>query len=66
MAKLYSTGKGDLDWCADAVDDMRDVKSFNLGFGPMLGVNVQVSCVISGSPRPDVQDTKMSKRQIMR
>lgn len=44
MCKLYYDGKGDLDWCANTVEDI----STSLGVkrvppGPLVGVNVQVS-----------------------
>ena len=42
MAKLYLTGKGDLDWCADTIDGMRDGQVAETGHGPIVGVNVQV------------------------
>jgi len=42
MGKLYSTGKGDLDWCADTIVGMRDGQLGELSHGPMVGVNVQV------------------------
>jgi hypothetical protein len=42
MGKLYSTGKGDLDWCADTIDGMRDGQAGEVGHGPIVGVNVQV------------------------
>lgn len=42
MGKLYSTGKGDLDWCADTIDGMQDGQMAGIGHGPMVGVNVQV------------------------
>jgi DNA ligase-4 len=42
MGKLYSTGKGDLDWCADTIDDIQDGQMAGLGQGPIVGVNVQV------------------------
>lgn len=43
MGKLYYGGKGDLDWCADAVEEI----NMSLGLkrvppGPVVGVNVQV------------------------
>jgi DNA ligase-4 len=41
MAKLYSTGKGDLDWCADTVEAMRDGTIATINNGPVVGVNVQ-------------------------
>jgi DNA ligase-4 len=44
MAKLYSTGKGDLDWCAHAVECMQEgVTNLEIIRGPIVGVNVQVS-----------------------
>jgi hypothetical protein len=42
MGKLYSTGKGDLDWCADTIADLRDGEVAGIGHGPIVGVNVQV------------------------
>jgi DNA ligase-4 len=42
MGKLYSTGKGDMDWCADTINDMRDGEVAGIGHGPIVGVNVQV------------------------
>jgi hypothetical protein len=42
MGKLYSTGKGDLDWCADTIDDTRDGGVAGISHGPIVGVNVQV------------------------
>jgi hypothetical protein len=42
MGKLYSMGKGDLDWCADTIADMRDGEAAGIGHGPIVGVNVQV------------------------
>lgn len=44
MVKLYYAGQGDLDWCVDAVEEMRT----SLGTkrflpGPRVGVNVQAS-----------------------
>ena len=42
MGKLYSTGKGDLDWCADTIDSMQDGQMAGIGHGPIVGVNVQV------------------------
>jgi len=42
MGKLYSTGKGDLDWCADTIDGMREGQVAETGHGPIVGVNVQV------------------------
>ena len=44
MPKLYYGGKGDLDWCADTVEEIiasLGVKRFPAG--PVVGVNVQVS-----------------------
>lgn len=43
MGKLYYGGKGDLDWCADTVEEI----NLSLGVkripsGPIVGVNVQV------------------------
>jgi len=42
MGKLYSTGKGDLDWCADTIDSMQEGQMVGIGHGPIVGVNVQV------------------------
>jgi DNA ligase-4 len=42
MGKLYLTGKGDLDWCADTIDSMQDGQMAGIGHGPIVGVNVQV------------------------
>jgi DNA ligase-4 len=42
MGKLYSTGKGDIDWCADIIDSMQDDQMAGIGHGPIVGVNVQV------------------------
>jgi DNA ligase-4 len=42
MGKLYSTGKGDLDWCADTMDGTRDGGVAGISHGPIVGVNVQV------------------------
>jgi DNA ligase-4 len=42
MGKLYSTGKGDLDWCADTIEGMRDGQMAGISHGPIVGVNVQV------------------------
>ena len=42
MGKLYSTGKGDLDWCADTIDGMLDGQVAEIGHGPIVGLNVQV------------------------
>jgi hypothetical protein len=66
MAKLYSSGKGNLDWCADTVEDMGEGHA-NVPVGPVVGVNVQVNFPF---PRRDIlandQDSKMSKRPFMR
>ena len=44
MARLYSTGKGDLDWCADTVENIQDGTAIpEMHNGPRVGVNVQVS-----------------------
>jgi len=42
MGKLYSTGQGDLDWCADTIDGMLDGQVAEIGHGPIVGLNVQV------------------------
>jgi hypothetical protein len=53
MGKLYSTGKGDLDWCADTIEGMREGKPDGLGHGPIVGVNVQV-----GLARHEIADIR--------
>lgn len=72
MAKLYFDGKGDLDWCADAVEDMKTKTGIRrISAGPQVGVNVQVrlhiikltSLVINLTP---LTDTQMSQRPIGR
>jgi len=42
MPKLYSTGKGDLDWCANTVEAMSNGHAAEISHGPVVGVNVQV------------------------
>ena len=42
MPKIYSTGKGDLDWCADTVEAMSNGQAAEISRGPVVGVIVQV------------------------
>jgi hypothetical protein len=53
MLDLYTGGKGDVDWCADAVEGSTSVmKGVKMPSGPVVGVNVQVcpSCSVYGGP----------------
>jgi DNA ligase-4 len=59
MGKLYSTGKGDLDWCADTIDSMQDGQMAGIGHGPIVGVNVQVG--LGGRQVVDVRFLNVGK-----
>jgi DNA ligase-4 len=44
MLELYSNGKGDIDWCADAIEAISTITPrMQMPCGPIVGVNVQVS-----------------------
>jgi DNA ligase-4 len=63
MSKLYSTGKGDLDWCADTVDAMGAGDITTINTGPVVGVNVQASRQQSGRHLVSLRsDSQMPKR----
>jgi DNA ligase-4 len=59
MGKLYSTGKGDLDWCADTIDSMQDGQMAGIGHGPIVGVNVQVR--LDSSQNVDTRSLNVGK-----
>lgn len=60
MLEMYNDGKGDIDWCADAIDMFStDDKRIKMPCGPLVGVNVQVRgpVVMDLSPHTDAADT---------
>jgi hypothetical protein len=44
MGEMYRKGTGDVDYCADRVEEMGQGTEASSSPGPVIGVNVQVSC----------------------